>query len=131
MKKNSITFFFITIVVCLLFSCVSRSDRNNESESSDNSYYSEEDDENVDNNSGCKYEDGTYSATVAYHNPETGYSATYTLNVEVEDCQVVQINFPNDGYLDNDHITYDDIDEDGTASVTGEGGKTYEIQIFE
>ena len=77
----------------------------------------------------CKFEDGTYSATVDYNNPETGYSATYTLDVEVQDCQVVQINFPNDGYLDEDHISYADIDEDGNASVDGEDGKTYEIQI--
>ena len=70
-----------------------------------------------------------YSATVDYNNPETGYSATYTLDVEVQDCQVVQINFPNDGYLDEDHISYADIDEDGRASVDGEDGKTYEIQI--
>lgn len=50
--------------------------------------------------SDCKYGDGTYSASVDYYNSETGYSATYNLEVEVQDCQIVQINFPNDGYLD-------------------------------
>lgn len=79
--------------------------------------------------SGCKFEDGSYSATVDYNNSETGYSATYTLDVEVSDCQIVQINFPNDGYLDDDHITNTDIEDDGTASVDGEDGKTYQIQI--
>jgi hypothetical protein len=79
----------------------------------------------------CKYDDGTHSANVNYHNPETEYSATYTLNVEVEDCQIVQINFPNDGHLDEDHISYADLDEEGNATVYGEGGKTYDIEIDE
>lgn len=87
------------------------------------------DSEDIDNFAGCKFEDGTYSATVNYNNPETAYSATYTLDVDVRDCQVVQINFPNDGYLDDDHISYADIDDDGNADVDGENGKTYQIQI--
>ena len=90
---------------------------------------SNDDDETHEKFSGCKFEDGTYSATVNYSNPETGYSATYTLNVEVQDCQIVQINFPNDGYLDEDHISATDLDEDGSATIDGEDGKTYEIQI--
>jgi hypothetical protein len=78
---------------------------------------------------GCGFDDDTYSATVHYNNSETGYSATYTLDVEVEDCQIVQINFPNDGYLDEDHISYADIESDGSALVYGEDGKTYEIEL--
>lgn len=80
--------------------------------------------------SDCKYGDGTYSASVDYYNSETGYSATYNLEVEVQDCQIVQINFPNDGYLDEDHITFADIDENGEATVFGEDGKTYKITIY-
>ncbi|MGE8527216.1 hypothetical protein [Chryseobacterium rhizosphaerae] len=53
----------------------------------------------------------------------------YTLDVDVQDCQVIQINFPNDGYLDDDHISYANISDDGSASVDGEDGKTYQIQI--
>lgn len=131
MKHNLITFFFLTVIICLIFSCSSKSDSGRASEDSNSSSYNDEEDENNDNNSGCKYEDGTYSATVDYNNPETGYSATYTLDIEVEDCQVVQINFPNDGYLDEDHISYADVDEDGNASVDGEDGKTYGIHIDE
>lgn len=73
--------------------------------------------------------DGSYNATVDYSNPNTGHSATYTLSVEVSDGQVIQINFPNDGYLDEDHITPTDIDENGNASVEGEEGKTYDVHI--
>jgi|JI10StandDraft_1071094.scaffolds.fasta_scaffold105001_3 hypothetical protein len=143
--KIKITISYLAFILFLLTSCNSKSSENNSDESSKSSYstgqesseeetrYGTDESENVEeleeNNSGCKFEDGNYSATVDYNNPETGYSATYTLDIEVQDCQVVQINFPNDGYLDEDHISYADIDEDGRASVDGEDGKTYEIQI--
>lgn len=147
-----------TFLIITLFSCSSKTEKQSESSSptqsnpvsndkssfessssgNDNKSYGnrtsnysneENDEENSEFSSGCKFEDGTYSATVDYNNPETGYSATYTLDVEVQDCQIVQINFPNDGYLDADHISYADIEDDGHASVDGEDGKTYEIQI--
>ncbi len=127
-----------TFLLFTLISCSSKPEKqseNNSSTQSNLSNYSKEEnneesgEENNEYSNGCKFEDGTYSATVDYNNPETGYSATYTLDVEVQDCQIVQINFPNDGYLDEDHISYADIDEDGNATVDGEDGKTYEIQI--
>lgn len=136
---------FLYFGLCFfLYSCSSKTekkDTENTTVNSNSSDYSDENENNnddesnseseniSDNDNGCKYEDGTYSATVDYNNPETGYSQTYTLDVEVQDCQVVQINFPNDGYLDEDHISPADIDESGSASVDGEDGKTYEIQI--
>lgn len=89
-------------------------------------YYNEN---GSDFNSGCEIVDGTHSATVDYNNPETGYSNTYTLDVEVEDCQVVQIDFDSGGYLDEDHISPAEIDDYGMATVDGEDGKTYDIQI--
>jgi hypothetical protein len=101
----------------------------NEEETINKSNESENEENSIESNSGCKFEDGNYSATVDYNNPETGYSSSYTLDVEVQDCQVIQINFPKGGYLDEDHISFADIDEDGRASVDGEDGKTYEIQI--
>ena len=135
--KNTIIFFYCLILVCFITSCTSKTENRQGSNSSTNSYSSsssnyddvDESEETNEYSADCKFEDGTYSATVDYNNPETGYSATYTLDVEVQDCQVVQINFPNDGYLDEDHISYADIDENDNATVDGEDGKTYEIQI--
>ncbi len=102
----------------------------NENNTNENADVNEENtSENNSDNGGCHIDDGTYSATVDYNNPETGYSATYSLDVEVQNCQVIQINFPNDGYLDDDHISYAEIDEDGNANVDGEEGKTYEVHI--
>lgn len=151
--KQKLYFASILFLVFVLYSCSSKSEKQEQENNStkghsssntddnstfeNNSTENEEDDikeeSNVDETdeylSGCKFEDGTYSATVNYSNPETGYSATYTLNIEVQDCQIVQINFPNDGYLDEDHISATDLDDDGSATVDGEDGKTYEIQI--
>ena len=140
--KHTKGYFIILLLVIL--SCNSKNTENESDESMNNSYSIEQennDEESVDetndndesaveySDSGCKFEDGDYSATVYYKNSETGYSATYTLDIEVSDCQIVQINFPNDGYLDDDHISYTDIEDDGTAFVYGEDGKTYDIQI--
>ncbi len=91
-----------------------------ESEVVEDHYEEDEDD---------RFEDDVYSATVDYYNPETDYSATYTLDVEVVDNQVVTIYFPKGGYIDDDHISSAELDEDGFAVVDGEDGKTYEVQI--
>ena len=136
---NIIKKYVLFIFLFSLFSC---SSRNNESKEIDEikstehetrtypaNNETEKDNDNNETDNGCKFEDGTYSASVDYNNPETGYSATYTLDVEVQDCQVIQIDFPRGGYLDEDHISPADLDEDGHASVDGEDGKTYEIQI--
>ena len=127
---------YIFVIVTLLISCNNSNDSSSNDESS-NSYnensdydeYENDDYEEEYSEEEEAFEDGTYSATVDYYNPETGYSATYTLDVEVEDNQVTIIYFPNDGYLDDDHIWPDYLDESGFVSIQGEDGKTYDIQI--
>ncbi len=74
-------------------------------------------------------EDGTHSATVDYFNPETGYSATYDLDVEVEDGEVSTIYFPNGGYLDGSYIYPERLDSEGRASVVDEQGREFEVEV--
>jgi hypothetical protein len=81
------------------------------------------------NHSSCDFDDGVHAATVNYSNSNTGYSNTYSLDVEVENCEVVRINFPNGGWLDSDHITPAELDGNGQCTIEGEGGKTYEVEI--
>jgi hypothetical protein len=141
MIKQNLTFL---IVFIFLISCNSGnydSDHEESSSSSntdeqidkddESSYYykNNEEVEKEESNNGCKFEDGNYSATVNYNNSETNYSATYNLDVEVQNCMVIQINFPNDGYLDEDHISPAEIDDYGNVLIEGEDGKSYEIQI--
>ena len=113
-----------------LLSCSNNSTRENSKADPNrlNNSYSDDNDESASNNN-CNFKNDTYSATVDYNNPETNYSNTYTLEVDVEDCQVVKIYFPNEGWLDEDHISGADIDYDGNATVEGEDGKTYEVHI--
>jgi hypothetical protein len=102
--------------------------------SSENSRPAQSDPEDTDvdeSDRSCGWRDGTYSATVDYYNPENDFSNTYTLDVEVEDCQVIQINFPSGGWLDEDHISPADIDPGGEAEVEGEDGKTYRVHLEE
>ena len=132
-KRTMRILTYLFIIITILTSCnnsndKSSTDRNSNyyKESSEYNDYEENEDDYYEEEG---FEDDTYSATVDYYNPETGYSATYTLDVEVEDNQVTIIYFPNDGYLDDDHIWPDELDENGFVSIEGEEGKTYDVQI--
>lgn len=78
---------------------------------------------------------GTYDASVDYYNPKTGYSATYELEVDVEDGEVVRIDFPKGGWLDDDihpsesRLSPAELDEDGEATMEDENGRTFKIKI--
>ena len=126
-SKNIIT---ITIFG-LLISCTDSKSKNYDTQPvRDNSTEEQSNNENnFEEADGCKFTDGSHTATVEYTNSETGYSQTYTLDVEVEGCEVVQINFPKGGWLDSDHITPAELEKDGSCTIEGENGKTYEIQI--
>jgi hypothetical protein len=75
------------------------------------------------------YPDGTYCADVDYYNPNTGTRSTYTLNVEVEDNELTVIQWPNGGWLDSSHFSPEELDSDGSCSITSDVGNQYDIQI--
>jgi hypothetical protein len=126
---------YLITAALIAASCHSSNKKSTDQDSSDYEYEEtydnyEEDENEYNYDSGNNlFEDGTYSATVDYYNPETDYSATYTLDVEVESNEVTIIYFPNDGYLDEDHISPDELDESGYVIIEGEEGKSYEVQI--
>jgi len=123
---------FAALLLCLLYSCKDRAAKNDRpDESPNNNTSGNNSSDDADDKSTCGIDDGIHSATVDYYNPTTGYRATYTLDVEVDDCQVVKIDFTNGGYLDGDHIDPTDIDEDGEASVEDDKGRSFEVHIDE
>ena len=75
------------------------------------------------------FEDGTYCANVTYDNPNTGTTSDYSLSIEVVNNEVVQINFDNGGWMDEDHFNAEDIDEDGICTFTSDKGYEYTVQI--
>lgn len=64
---------------------------------------------------------------VGYHNPKTGYSSDYTLDVEQgSDGEVERINFPNGGYED-DFVSQRD-NGDGSVTVEDEDGREFTVE---
>ncbi len=122
LQKQEITFIFV--VLFLLSSCIGKSSSSNNSSGNN-----EIDEEECYEEESRRIEDGTYSADVEYYNPDTGYSSNYTLDVEVQDGCVVEIEFPNGGYLDDSHIDPTELDEDGNCTVYDDEGREYVIHI--
>ena len=77
----------------------------------------------------CGVDDGTHKARVEYYNPFTGHNAYYTLKVQVENCKVKQINFPNGGWLDESHIPPTALNQDGRATLEDDKGRIYDVDI--
>lgn len=75
------------------------------------------------------FKDGTYCADVTYYNPNTGTTSDYTLEVEVERNEVVQINFDNGGWLDSDHITPEKLNENGECTLISDRDYEYTVKI--
>lgn len=74
------------------------------------------------------YSDGTYCAEVEYYNPNTGTRSTYESDVEVEDGYLVQIDWPNGGWLDETHFSSEDISS-GECSFTSDRGYEYTVTL--
>ena len=107
--------------VCLVaLGCGSGSDEENEAAVEDQDASSE---------SFYGYRDGTYCAEVDYYYSQTGTSSTYTLNVDVENNELVVIHWPNGGWLDESHFMPVDI-SGGEASFTSDRGVDYTVRIM-
>ena len=107
-------FYFLSI---FLIGCSGRSGSTDDETSSD------------EESSSDAYSDGKHCAEVAYYNPTTGTRSTYTLNVEVENNELVTIYWGNGGWLDESHFSPTEIDEDGSCSFTSDKGNQYEVTI--
>ncbi|NEU09783.1 hypothetical protein GZH53_15760 [Flavihumibacter sp. R14] len=111
----------ILLVCCL--ACSTRSDDSNNEIDEQQTVVSDYEEKAV------EYSDNEYCATIDYYNPSTGTRSTYTLTVLVEDGEVIQINWPNGGWLDDSHFTPVGFDEDGICSFTTYEGLEYDVKI--
>lgn len=114
-----------SLLTFLIIGCTNAQSHRND----DPAYDEMESNDAVSTSADCNIEDGKHSATVDYYNPKTGYSKTYDLHVQVEDCQVTIIYFDNGGYLDDSHIDAADIDNDGNASIEDDKGRSFDVHI--
>ena len=74
------------------------------------------------------YPDGTYCAEVEYYNYSTGTRNSYDLDVEVENGDLVQIDWPNGGWLDSTHFTPENIST-GEVSFRSDNGYNYTVTL--
>lgn len=76
----------------------------------------------------CGYSDGIYKSTVDYEGVET--NSTYTINVEVEDCQVIAVNFDlfNNYSWKNIDVPVD-IDDNGDAVFYDNYQNKYTVHV--
>ncbi|MEC4026929.1 acetyl-CoA carboxylase [Myroides odoratimimus] len=74
------------------------------------------------------YKDGVYCAEVMYENPYTNSSSTYQVSVEVKDGNLVHINWPSEGWLDDVNFSTQNI-TDGQCSFMSERGYRYTITL--
>ena len=128
MIKNLIFVFLFLLCSCGNNTKRPRNESTNENRHSNYLSNSDNSDEDDEENQVEEIEDGTHSATVQYYNPETGLMATYSLDVEVEDGEVRQINFPKGGWLDETHINPEKL-EDGRTTLRDDRGREFEVEI--
>jgi hypothetical protein len=79
----------------------------------------------IEDSPGDPIEDGTYTATVDYYNPNTGWENTYDLDVEVSDRMLVRIDFANGGWID----AYEELDDEGNATVVTDDGREFRVHV--
>lgn len=103
--------YLLFIAFTLIYSCTEHksSSHYQDTEYEDSKNYDEdskdydEDEDSIEEEEG--YPDGTYDATIRVYNPNTGHNATYTLEVEVENEELIKIYWNNGGWLDDSHFS--------------------------
>lgn len=120
MRKLHLAFLLIGFLI--VQSC-KNNDYSSEDISNENDTYDE-----VVNEDEESYSDNTYCADVEYYNPDTGFRNNYTLNVDVENNEVVKIHFSS-GWLDSSEFSSEALDSNGFCSITCYDGRQFDIQI--
>lgn len=124
-NKNSnsiLVFLIITIVIVIVSLLLFKKDGSIESDVAEYP---------IEGQTAEGFEDGTYCAEVDYYNPNTTTRSEYTLEVEVENNEIVKIYFGNGGWLDTDHFSPEVLDDNGTCTITSDRNYEYAIQLLE
>lgn len=121
---------YFLFLILFLFSCKKESTGFVEPQPFTSSYSVEETSVEEDISEDEEEYNGTYCAEVEYYNPNTGTRSTYELDVEVEDGYLVQINWPNGGWLDETHFSSEDISS-GECYFYSDKGYRYTVTLGE
>lgn len=112
-------FLILLLLVAGFYSCNNTSSQENNTEVE--GFY--------ENENSDTYADNSYCAEVEYYNSKTGTNSTYTLTVDVENNEVVRINFPQ-GWLDSSDFNSVELDMYGECEVEDYDGRQYKIKII-
>ncbi len=118
-------YIYIILFAFLLYSCSGKTKSHSFEE--DNETVSSQDNEEQEEE---EYSDGEWCADVEYYNPNTGTRHTYTLDVEVDGGELIRIDWPNGGWLDESHFAAEDISS-GECSFTSDRGYQYTVTLNE
>lgn len=126
------TYSFFLFLLLLIVACKEQSASSYEDEGGNSKTYETSEEGDYTETSGYSDDsyNGTYCAEVEYYNPSTGTRSTYELDVEVEDGSLVQIDWPNGGWLDETHFSSEDISS-GECSFTSDRGYRYTVTLGE
>lgn len=114
---------YTILFALLLYSCSGKTDKNSYEEDYESARRLDDDDK-------AEYSDGEWCADVEYYNPNTGTRNAYTLDVEVEGGELIRIDWPNGGWLDESHFVAEDISS-GECSFTSDRGYEYTVMLNE
>lgn len=123
MKK--VLFSFVLLLVLSSYGC--KNHRDNDEENTEVTEDEPTDFEDA-SETDKKFPDDSYCAEVEYYNPNTGTRSNYTLTVDVENNEIVSIDFPQ-GWLDGGDFSSEALDDNGYASIRTYEGYEYDIQI--
>ena len=71
----------------------------------------------------------TYCVDVDFYNPKTGTASSYRLDALVNSKELIRLNFPSGGYLDQKDFG-EVIFKNDAAVAAIKGGKTYRVKIL-
>jgi hypothetical protein len=122
---------FILFISFPFFSCWNQSYRNSENVSFQPQSLTKITEKESDSEIEPKeYPNGIYCANVNYSNPNTGTNSNYKLTVTVNDKEVIQVDFPGGGRLDNSNFRNAFLNNEGYTHFVDNRGYNYSVQII-
>jgi hypothetical protein len=78
---------------------------------------------------GSNFHNAYYGAEVTYVNDQTGSNSTCDLRVQVENNQIIKIDFNDGSRLEGDNLYSNSLNSDGECICTSTTGKQYQVKI--
>jgi len=81
------------------------------------------------NTSACSYKNGNYAATIDYFNLQTKAEETFHAEVEIENCNIVEIKFRGENKMNESIILPAELENNGQVTTEDSGDGIYMIRL--